>query len=181
MDIYSKAEAHNKLMCSDKAKIVFFLFVGLEILILGVPSLGLPIQKSEAELLLKEDSALQEKLALFGQNTLIPVVSPSNEEAETVKKVTVIVTAYSSTPWETDGNPYVTAAGTWVRDGIVANNYFSFGTQVKMPELFGEKVFVVEDRMNWRKDDYHFDIWFPSYLEAKEFGVKRTYIEIMEG
>lgn len=177
MDIYSKVPDLSGI----KAKIIFFLFVGLGILILGMPSVGLPIQKSEAELLLNADSFIQEKLALFGQNTLIPVVSPSTETAKEVKKIPVIITAYSSTPWETDNTPFITAAGTWARDGVIANNYFSFGTQMKIPEIFGEKVFVVEDRMNWRKGDYHVDIWFPSYWEAKEFGVKRTYIEILEG
>jgi len=176
-------DTHSKVpdLSGIKAKIIVFLFVGLGILILGIPSLGLPIQNSEAELLLNTDSLIQEKLALFGQNTLIPVASPSTEIAKEVRKVPVIITAYSSTSWQTDGTPFVTAAGTWVRDGVIANNYLSFGTQVKIPELFGEKVFVVEDRMNWKKDNYHIDIWFPSYLEAKEFGVKRTYIEILEG
>ncbi|MBM3257643.1 MAG: hypothetical protein FJZ05_00240 [Candidatus Nealsonbacteria bacterium] len=177
MDIYSKVPDLSGI----QAKIIFFLFVGLGILILGMPSMGLPIQKSEAELLLSADALIQEKLALFGQNTLIPVVSPSTETAKEVKKIPVIITAYSSTPWETDNTPFITAAGTWVRDGVIANNYFSFGTQMKIPEIFGEKVFVVEDRMNWRKGDYHVDIWFPSYWEAKEFGVKKTYIEILEG
>ncbi|MBL7142352.1 MAG: 3D domain-containing protein [Candidatus Pacebacteria bacterium] len=177
MDIYSKVPD----LSGVKAKIIVFFFAGLGILILGMPSLGPPIQNSETELLLNADASIQERLALFSQNTLIPVVSPSTEEAKEIKKVPVIITAYSSTSWETDSTPFVTAAGTWVRDGVIANNYFSFGTQLKIPELFGEKVFVVEDRMNWRKDNYHIDIWFPSYWEAKEFGVKRTYIEITEG
>jgi 3D (Asp-Asp-Asp) domain-containing protein len=51
---------------------------------------------------------------------------------------------------------------------------------VKIPELFGEKIFVVEDRMNQKKGYYHVDVWFPSYWEAKNFGVKRTYIEILD-
>jgi len=177
MDIYSRVPDLSGI----KTKIILSLFAGLGILILGIPSLGLPIQKSEAELILDTSSIIQEKLMLFSGNTVISAVSPSNETAQEVKKVPVIITAYSSTPWETDDSPFVTAAGTLVRDGIVANNYFSFGTQVKIPEIFGEKVFVVEDRMNWRKSDYHIDVWFPSYLEAKEFGVKRTYIEILEG
>jgi len=177
MDIYSKVPDLSGI----KTKVIVFLFIGLGILVLGLPSLGLPIQKSEAELLLNADSLIQEKLALFGHNTLIPIASPSTQEAIEIKKIPVIVTAYSSTSWETDSTPYVTAAGTWVKDGVIANNYLSFGTQVKIPELFGEKVFVVEDRMNWKKGDYHIDVWFPSYLEAKEFGVKRTYIEILEG
>ena len=129
---------------------------------------------------MKENLFIQEKLLLFNENTLIPASDPSNPEPKIVKKLLVIITAYSSTPWETDGNPFITAAGTQVRDGIIANNLFPFGTKIKLPELYGEKIFVVEDRMNWKKGYYHIDIWFPSYWEAKEFGAKRTYIEVLE-
>jgi 3D (Asp-Asp-Asp) domain-containing protein len=66
-----------------------------------------------------------------------------------------------------------------VRDGIVANNLLPFGAKVRMPELYGDKVFVVEDRMNRKKGDNHFDIWFPSHEEAENFGVKITYIEVL--
>ena len=123
----------------------------------------------------------EERLSLLGENTLIGVSSPSDPEPRVVNKLTVIVTAYSSTVWQTDSDPFITAAGTWVRDGIIANNLLPFGTKVRFPEIYGEKVFVVEDRMNWKKGYYHVDIWFPSYLEAKEFGAKNTYIEVLEG
>ena len=36
-------------------------------------------------------------------------------ERESIKTVFVIVTAYSSTPWETDDTPHITASGTYVR------------------------------------------------------------------
>jgi len=39
---------------------------------------------------------------------------------------------------------------------------------------------VVEDRMNPKKGYYHIDIWFPDYNQAKGFGAKTTYIEIIE-
>jgi 3D (Asp-Asp-Asp) domain-containing protein len=96
------------------------------------------------------------------------------------QKINVVLTAYSSTPWETQGNPYITASGSYVRDGIVASNLLDFGTKIRIPEVFGDKVFVVEDRMNPKKGYYHIDIWMPSYSEAVNFGVKKTYIEILE-
>ena len=120
-------------------------------------------------------------LVMFQGNSLAAVSNPFNEEVKQVRKVRVVITAYSSTPWETDGNPFITASGTWVEEGIIANNMLAFGTKVRIPELFGDKVFVVQDRMNWRKGDYHVDIWFPSYWEALNFGAKRTYIEVLEG
>jgi len=91
-----------------------------------------------------------------------------------------VVTAYSSTVAQTDSDPFITAAGTWVKEGIVASNLLPFGTEIRIPEIYGEKIFVVEDRMSWRKGEYHIDIWFPSYWEALNFGTKKTYIEILE-
>ena len=90
-----------------------------------------------------------------------------------------MVTGYSSTEDQTDSDPFVTAAGTLVREGIVANNFFSLGTKIKIPELFGDKIFVVEDRMSWGKGNYYIDIWFPDYWQALNFGAKRTYIEVL--
>ena len=90
-----------------------------------------------------------------------------------------MVTAYSSSVWETDSNPFITASGQGVRDGIIANNLLPFGTLVKLPDIFGDKVFVIEDRMSSQKGPYHFDVWFPSQSQALEFGAKLTNIEIL--
>jgi len=97
-----------------------------------------------------------------------------------VKKMNVIITAYSSSPDETDDTPFITASGKKVRDGIIANNLFPLGTKIRIPGLYGDKIFVVEDRMNKKKGNNHFDIWFPSKSLAKNFGVKTTYIEVLE-
>lgn len=119
------------------------------------------------------------RLSIIQENTLI-ANSPHFTSSEEKKILRVVVTAYSSTPWQTDNDPYITASGSQVKEGIIANNLLPFGTKVKIPELFGEKIFVVEDRMNQKKGYYHVDVWFPSYWEAKNFGVKRTYIEILD-
>lgn len=92
----------------------------------------------------------------------------------------MVATAYSSTPEETDGDPFITAASTAVRDGIVANNLFPIGTKIRIPALYGDKVFVVEDRMSKKKGYYHIDIWFPSHAAAENFGAKLLYVEILE-
>jgi len=114
----------------------------------------------------------------FQKNTLLPLTSPPRFKV--VKTFKVIVTAYSSTYFETDETPFITASGKKVREGVVANNLLPLGTKIKLPELFGEKIFVVEDRMNPKKSLYHIDIWFPSYWEAKQFGVKKTFVEVLE-
>jgi 3D (Asp-Asp-Asp) domain-containing protein len=92
----------------------------------------------------------------------------------------MIITAYSSTPEQTDSTPFITASGKNVADGIVANNMLPFGAKIRITEVYGDKVFTVEDRMHQRKGNYHLDIWFPEYLEAKNFGAKITYIEVLE-
>lgn len=119
-----------------------------------------------------------DKLASFQNNTFLPISEPALKE-KTVQRIKVVVTGYSSTPWQTDETPFVTAAGTCVRNGIVAANFLAFGTKIKLPEIYGDAIFVVEDRMHPRKY-YQVDIWFPDYWQAKDFGVKTTYVEILE-
>jgi len=119
-------------------------------------------------------------LIIVENNTLFPLSNPANPPPKVAWKMPAIITAYSSTPWETDDSPYITAAGTWVRDGIVANNYLYFGTKIRIPEIYGDKIFIVEDRMNREKSNYHVDIWFSDYQKALSFGAERTYIEVLE-
>lgn len=117
-------------------------------------------------------------LLTIQENTLL-ALSPLPKE-KVIKQIKMVITAYSSTPQETDDDPYITAAGTRVREGIVANNLLPIGTKIRIPELYGNKIFMVEDRMNPKKGYYHLDIWFPSYQEAKNFGAKKAYVEILE-
>ena len=117
-------------------------------------------------------TTIQENSLLAASNPAAPIRPP--------KTLKMIITAYSSTPWETDDTPLITASGETVKEGIVANNMLPFGTEIKIPELYGDKIFVVEDRMNWTKGYYHIDIWFPDYCQAKSFGAKITYIEVLE-
>ena len=111
--------------------------------------------------------------------TLLPLTEHFAPK-KVARRIPVIVTAYSSTPEQTDSTPFITASGTKVREGIVAANFVSFGTEVRLPDLYGGKVFIVEDRMHPRKR-YQVDIWFPTYEEALSFGAKRTFIEVLEG
>lgn len=90
----------------------------------------------------------------------------------------VTLTGYSSTPDQTDDTPFITARGTHVRDGIVAANFLPFGTKLKI-DGFGDKIFVVEDRMNKRYTS-RVDIWFASREEALQFGIRTLTIHIIE-
>ena len=90
----------------------------------------------------------------------------------------VVVTAYSSTADQTDDTPWLTAANTPVRDGIVASNFLPLHTKIMIPELFGDKIFAVEDRMHERFTD-RIDIWFPDRESAKNFGLRKATIQIL--
>ncbi|MCP6719528.1 MAG: 3D domain-containing protein [Patescibacteria group bacterium] len=120
------------------------------------------------------------KFVIFQSNSLSSLSSPTNPPLKVIRKIPVIITAYSSTISQTDSTPFITAAGTRVREGIVANNLLSFGTKIRIPEIYGDRIFVVEDRMNRRKSNYQIDIWFPDYWQALSFGAKRAYIEVLE-
>lgn len=93
------------------------------------------------------------------------------------KKIKVVLTAYSSTSDQTDASPFITANGSHVADGIVAANFLPFGTKLKIPQLFGDKIFSVEDRMNPRYY-YKIDVWMPTREAAKKFGVKYAEVEV---
>ncbi len=114
-------------------------------------------------------------------NAVASVTNPSTSKTKAkspVKSFVVSASAYSSSVDETDSTPFITAKGTYVRDGIVATNFLPFGTAIKIPEVYGNKIFVVEDRMNSRYW-YNVDVWFPSKDLAKQFGRKTVRIEIV--
>ena len=94
--------------------------------------------------------------------------------------IEVVVTAYSSTPDQTDDTPFITASGKHVAEDIIANNMLPFGTKIRIPKLYGDKVFIVGDRMNRSKSNYHIDLWMPSKVLAVNFGVKTAEIEVLE-
>src|SRR3989344_2839855 len=111
-----------------------------------------------------------------GTSLLSREVTAQKEPSFTSMLVTT--TAYSSTPDQTDDTPFTTASGTQVREGVVAANFLPIGTDIRMPELYGDRIFTVEDRMHPRKG-YQVDVWFPSKEEALRFGTKIVTIEVL--
>ena len=105
-------------------------------------------------------------------------VLPTVSERQAKSTMDIIVTSYNSLPGQTDSTPDITAFGTKTRDGIVATNFLPKGTLVRFPEKFGDKVFVVEDRMNSRYY-YRMDIWMADKQEAIQFGIRYLKMEIL--
>ena len=110
--------------------------------------------------------------------TMASHIAPKVKAKKNNPTYTVTATAYSSTPDQTDDSPFITASGTHVRDGIVATNFLPFGTVIKIPNIYGDKLFVVEDRMNRRYTD-RVDIWFADRGSAIQFGKRTITIEVV--
>ena len=113
-------------------------------------------------------------------HAMAPVSSPVGGLKKTTRKLyTVQVSGYNSEVGQTDDSPFITANGTHVRDGIVATNMFPFGTIIKIPSLYGNKIFMVEDRMNSRYQK-NVDIWFADKGDALALGRRTVQIEVIK-
>lgn len=111
---------------------------------------------------------------------LAPIGQP---DPVVVATYTIPVTSYSSTADQTDSTPCITANGFDLcannRENVIAANFLKFGTKVRMPELFGNRVFTVQDRMNARYY-YRADVWMIERQDAVKFGIHYTKIEVLE-
>jgi len=96
-------------------------------------------------------------------------------------KSRVLATAYNSLPNQTDASPCITASGLNVckrnQEDIIAANFLPFGTKIKIPKLYGDRIFYVQDRMN-KKYSQRIDVWLKNYSEAKKFGCQYVEIEV---
>lgn len=124
----------------------------------------------------KTNGAMERGLATVQGVALMSVNKPTMDVINTLE---TFVTAYSSSVDETDETPFITASGEKVRDGIVAANFLPFGTRVRIPEMFGDKIFVVKDRMA-AKHNGKVDIWFETKGLAKQFGRQKLMVEVLD-
>lgn len=95
----------------------------------------------------------------------------------------VTMTAYNSEVAQCDGNPCTTANGFNVCEhGIedtVAANFLPLGTIIKVPELFGDREFVVRDRTAKKYGD-RVDFWMIKKSDALKFGKRQARIVVVE-
>jgi len=111
--------------------------------------------------------------------TLLPLGSQARKPKwYTVRSGTVMATAFNSMESQTDKSPWITASGTRCRPGVIASNFLPFGTKVKI-DGFGDRIFVVEDRMNKRYSK-RIDIWFSDYDNAMKFGVRKIKYHVLK-
>jgi len=177
MEFLSEKEAFGHIINSNymyKSLIIRSIITSIISFIVVVLALAIP-HTIHADLNNLKPEAKQPTLVHNGHLTLCKL---NKENYHVVKTIKTIVTAYSSTPDQTDDTPFITASGKHVANGVIAYNKLPFGTKVRIPELYGNKIFTVWDRMHQRMK--HFDIWFADTQEAKNFGAKITTIEVVE-
>jgi 3D (Asp-Asp-Asp) domain-containing protein len=125
----------------------------------------------------KNEQLIQANESLLIASSVVEVAKVAKEKPD--KVVNVVMTAYTSTPDQTDDSPFIAASGKHVYDGMLAANWLPMGTKVKIPELYGDKIFTVDDRMNKRYGYGRMDIWLDATkAEARQFGVKRLTVEV---
>lgn len=101
---------------------------------------------------------------------------PAEMEMKSGLTTRVLITSYSSTSDQTDGNPDITASGSRVHSGVLAANWLPFGTVVAI----GDGTYTVEDRMNQRYDGQLIvDIWHSSRESAQACGIRTGELKIV--
>lgn len=151
-------------------------------------------QTNDSDIIISNDSMIKE--SKMGEDAAklttpailqatLPVIESvaSSSEFKVIRTSTHTITAYNSEAGQTDDSPCITANGYNVcKSGVedtIAANFLKFGTKVKIPELFGDRVFVVRDRMN-KKHPSRVDVWMVDRHDAVQFGVKVAKIQVVE-
>ncbi len=174
---------------SSRQSILLFLLIAcvFQFVLFFTPALAaetVAAQEQEIEISLGEinKSAQMDLEAQKVANNAITTASTTTEYK--VKSTSIhVITAYNSEVGQTDDSPCITANGFNVcKHGIedtIAANFLKMGTKVKIPELYGDRIFVVRDRMN-PKHPNRVDIWMKDRPSAIKFGVKTAKIQVLE-
>lgn len=149
-------------------------------------------QGNDQETIIHNDSMIKDQImdpeaARLGSanfNTMAPEAATTTPKVvKVIRESTHTMTAYNSEVGQTDNSPCITANGFDVcKHGVedtLAANFLPLGTKVKIPELFGDRVFVVRDRMN-KKHPNRVDVWMKDKHDAIHFGVKVAKIQVIE-
>lgn len=161
----------------------------------GAPLNDLEIELLQQELIITKSEPVRDFYiaAVDGSAGPIKVVipEPAAEEVATttpepqMKVVSLgvrTITSYNSEPAQTDDTPCITANGFDVcKHGIedtIAANFLPFGTQVRIPDLFGDRTFIVRDRMNERYPN-RMDVWMLNKADSKLFGIRRAEVQLL--
>ncbi len=123
----------------------------------------------------------------IANNTVDKKKKELKQSEESVEKIRwskrYTMTAYNSEVAQCDASPCITANGFNVCkhhiEDTVATNFLPFGTKIRIPELFGDRIFIVRDRMNKRYQN-RIDVWLLHRDNAIDFGVKYPLVEVLQ-
>ena len=115
--------------------------------------------------------------------TSTPDKATSTPKIKVISTSEHVITAYNSDVAQTDSDPCTTANGFNVcrhdKEDTIAANFLKFGTKVKIPSLFGNRIFIVRDRMN-SKHPERVDVWMKHYKDAINFGIRVADIQVVK-
>jgi 3D (Asp-Asp-Asp) domain-containing protein len=181
----------KRIISPQKAKnIIFFLVFVLIFNFFLFPLPMLANSNAQMEKISKKSMVIMSdrtgdilnKAAILGDNELENNL-PNIDVWKTKYSVNSTITAYNSEVAQCDDSPCITANGFNVcehgKEDTIAANFLKFGTKVRIPELFGDNIFIVRDRMNKRYSE-RVDVWMIEKQDARQFGVKRAKIEVLE-
>ena len=166
-------QKENKLISLTLAKRIVFVLTF--VIIFDLILFPIPAFASSDNML--EEQTITEEIVIAENNL------PATNNLQVAKVSYHTATAYNSEVAQCDSSPCITANGFNVCEhGIedtIAANFLKFGTRVRIPDMYGDKVFIVRDRMNKRYSD-RIDIWMLNKQDAKKFGVKVVKLEILD-
>ena len=166
---------YNKIISLKQAKNIIILL--LVTLLFNIYLFSLPVLASIAE---EVSNTGEENQVIIEKKQ---VISVENNIYKVKKETNRILTAYTSEIFQTDDTPCITANGFDLcknnKEDSIAANFLPFGAKVRIPELFGDKVFIVRDRMHPRFHN-RVDVWMIEKHDAIHFGVKSAKIQVLE-
>jgi 3D (Asp-Asp-Asp) domain-containing protein len=181
LNIFSKIKPSLTLLL-----IIFeYVFYPYPIIAKAEYDISINVQSIKAESLPGEENGLKSHIADMknDEESAVFSVLPKNNGLTVKKSLYTTLTSYTSDVAQCDKSPCTTATGFNVCEhGIedtVAANFLSFGTKIRIPDYFGDRVFIVRDRMS-RKHQNRIDIWMENRADALQFGIKRGRVEILD-
>lgn len=170
----NRAISHKIVTILNIALIVVVVF---DFILFPAPVLAQEVKDgTELSEVIKLSYTIKEEMPAFANKL------PENADKEVKWSGVYPVTAYNSEVGQCDDSPCITANGfNLCEHGIedsIATNMLPFGTKVRIPELFGDRVFVVRDRMNARYYE-RFDVWMLEHSDAVKFGLQYVEVEIL--
>jgi 3D (Asp-Asp-Asp) domain-containing protein len=173
----------NKSITLKKAKKIVFHLILIIFVITPAKASEIIAEPAEIQTFESTETTLDIQNGKITEEAAFENSLPENQDIKIAWTSYRTITAYNSEVGQCDDTPCITANGFNVcehgQEDTIAANWLKFGTKVRIPELFGDRIFVVRDRMNTKYKD-RVDIWMLDKTLARKFGKRIAKIEILE-